>query len=439
MDPPKSRLTDPALALTVLATVALGVVALARRAPNTDTLWLVDVARRMRDGQVLYRDILEINPPLILWLLYPIAKLPHAAEVYRGLVGLLALAVSAWIAGRLRRPWAVVPLLVVLGVLPSGWFAERDHVTVLLVLPWLVATLTGGASLLLGVIAGLGFSLKPHHLVALACVLPIIRFDRSLAGLLATGVVYVLSVLACTEYLRLAVVLGHDYTLYRPAGLASLLWANPCTWLAVLGPAAWLLVGRRSHPLERGLALATVGFLGGAVLQGKGWNYHYAPAMVTSLLLLVSVAAGPRAPRLVPVWAVLAFVLAGMLRAALRPEPSHHVEVTARLRRDLPGTPRAVLALYDHEGWAFGLTAFDDARFVSPFPCLWIFSTPVWRDRLPWWTAQLVRAAERDPPDLVLVYPNVAGPLLGDSTFARWLARYKPAPEAGGYRVYVRR
>ena len=55
---------------------------------NTDVSWLIVVCQRMLDGQHLYRDIIEINPPMAAFAYLPgVAQLDalwreaHAAEV----------------------------------------------------------------------------------------------------------------------------------------------------------------------------------------------------------------------------------------------------------------------------------------------------------------------------------------------------------------------
>src|SRR5262249_39036743 len=219
-------------------------------------------------------------------------------------------------------------------------------------------------------------------------------------------------------------------------------------WLALLGPAAWLIV--RGHTVERahgdGLSLATVGFLGAAVLQGKGWNYHYAPAVTTGLLLLALVAAQRLRPLVLLMRFVTAAILFGFVRQAWlgyrRPAGDNPDVVDARTYQRLvhelgdAGHPRAMLALYRHSGQAFALTTFGGVRFVSPFPMIWVLDAPGWKTKLPWWIDQILRAAMRDPPDLILLSRD---PVDGSRTFdqlfisnpgiAALLSHYKSRPD----------
>src|SRR3954452_11397596 len=49
-----------------------------RRPLNSDSAWLLYVARRVVQGDRLYIDLIEINPPLIVWLQIPVVALAHA-------------------------------------------------------------------------------------------------------------------------------------------------------------------------------------------------------------------------------------------------------------------------------------------------------------------------------------------------------------------------
>ncbi len=450
------KLVIPAAAALV---VLVGVAIAWRRTPSADVLWLLDVARRVADGQVLYRDILEINPPLIVWLLIPFTRAPHPLGWFLAGVIFLMLSSSVMTARAMKRPWVLVATLVVLLVVPIGWFGQREHLTIALILPWLLGVLeTGDPPLPAGLMAGLGFSLKPQLLVAFVVVAAFTRrSSRGSLAPIAIVCVYVILVAALTpDYPSVVRTLGADYLAYGRADLADLLWANPCAWLALLGPTAWL--GTRAHSSDRtlgdGLALATLGFLAGAVLQGKGWNYHYAPAVTVSTLQLLLVAAQPMRPLVLLVRCLAAALVLGFLHQALRPRSSTVTvarssvspQTYQRLVDDLgdAGHPRAVLALYRHAGHAFALTAYGGARFVSPFPMLWVLELPDWESKLPWWTQQIARAAQRDPPDLILISrdtsggPSCAEVLSHDAAISSMLLHYRQRPDVQGYRVYVR-
>ncbi len=79
MQPVHARVFDPAsparraavaTASAVLLCSALGIVlfAVMRTPLKDDIAWLLYVARRWMAGRALYVDVVEVNPPLIVWL-----------------------------------------------------------------------------------------------------------------------------------------------------------------------------------------------------------------------------------------------------------------------------------------------------------------------------------------------------------------------------------
>ena len=118
--------------------VGLAMVAELRGPLNGDAHWILTMAGRLLTGEHLYRDILEINPPLIVWLQVPIVWAARAAgcapaAVYRGVVVALcvgAAALSARLLARSRfaarhpvlKSWTAPALVFVLLLLPAGAF-----------------------------------------------------------------------------------------------------------------------------------------------------------------------------------------------------------------------------------------------------------------------------------------------------------------------------
>ena len=129
------------LAAIVLATVLLH---LAIPLPS-DVSWLITVNARMLDGQRLYADILETNPPMAVWLYTlpavlerPTGVMAESWTIVETVVGaLLAIGLGTRIlAGTALR----VPLAVAAGVvllLPVDSFAQREHFVLFGLLPWL--------------------------------------------------------------------------------------------------------------------------------------------------------------------------------------------------------------------------------------------------------------------------------------------------------------
>lgn len=113
---------------------------------NNDVSWQYWIARQVRSGVPLYRDIVEVNPPLWFWEAIPISGLAdllrfdagHAAVCFVMLRVVLALRLTAGlIQGESQRRVAMLlaGLLVLLCLLPLHDFAEREHLMLIGALP----------------------------------------------------------------------------------------------------------------------------------------------------------------------------------------------------------------------------------------------------------------------------------------------------------------
>ena len=126
MTPVSSRALSPvtlthrpmvsAISLLLLASVLGVVLFITLRSPLKDDIaWLLYVARRWMAGRELYIDVVEVNPPLIVW----ISAVP--LEIARWLnVDTQFVAMPVFIAGVLGCAWWTASLLRARG----GIFAE---------------------------------------------------------------------------------------------------------------------------------------------------------------------------------------------------------------------------------------------------------------------------------------------------------------------------
>src|ERR1700760_4576042 len=112
MNPTSSRTSGPlnvclrpvvsAVSLVLLFSLLAAVLFIAMRSPLKDDIaWLLYVARRWMAGRELYVDVVEVNPPLIVWIS----------------------AIPIWLAGALRidAPFTAIPFFVT-GVLGCAWW-----------------------------------------------------------------------------------------------------------------------------------------------------------------------------------------------------------------------------------------------------------------------------------------------------------------------------
>jgi hypothetical protein len=132
-----------AIGLT-LAIGALAVALQARFGLLGDVSWLITADEKWLDGEVPYRDFIEINPPASLLLYWPaiaLARLvgvsPEFAVSAFGFLSIAAgLGLSAAILGRAGLIGRIGPLgfgvaLIALAILPGQSFCERDQLAAL--------------------------------------------------------------------------------------------------------------------------------------------------------------------------------------------------------------------------------------------------------------------------------------------------------------------
>jgi hypothetical protein len=325
-----SRLPWLPIALVfVVAMMVRQVVAL-----NTDVSWLLIVGERVLDGQRLYIDIVEINPPMAVLAYLPGIALARALGLEPRLVTdvlILTLAVASLAsASRILRRSArldhVRPLpmaiwaAAVLMILPMHVFGQREHIATLAFLPALAAyalrcnreSLPLWAILMAGIGAGITLMFKPFFAFAviLCVVATAVRSGswRTLfaaENIIAGGLVTVYGV--CTylffpEYFTLIYPLVRDtYLSWSPP--APVVLANSATMLW-LGAVICVFFLRRERALDAALLvtlLASLGFAAAFFLQRRGWAYQSYPmlalAMLASGYAIAADAVTPAIPR----------------------------------------------------------------------------------------------------------------------------------------------
>ena len=164
---------------------------------NHDTAWFLVATETWLNGAVLYEDIVEVNPPLNFYLTAPAVLLAEAIGVAPAqgqflVISVVLAGVLGWsgslLAGisRGRRRLLVLGLAAAL-VLPFLFsVAQREHVMLLLMTPWVIGRVAGlenGHAARAGV-AALGLCLKPFFMLyPLALTLHAMVAKRSLRPL----------------------------------------------------------------------------------------------------------------------------------------------------------------------------------------------------------------------------------------------------------------
>src|SRR5579863_901431 len=437
--------------LMIVALFAAAMLLQQRLQLNLDVSWLLVAGERVLDGERLYVDIVEINPPMAVFAYLPAIAFARAtgldsAVVTDGLVLTLA-AVSLLAAYRILRLsakldhvrlsflalWAVA----VVAILPMNVFAQREHIALLTFLPALaVYSLRSNretppiwAILVAGVGAAMTLAFKPYFaLPAVMCVAFAVARSRSWRvlfspeNLIMGGLVTIYAIFCYVHFPEYFTVI---YPIVRDTYLSwsmpvSIVFFNPATMVCAIAVVSLLWVSRQ-RPLDSAalvMMVASLGFAFAFYMQRRGWSYQSYPMVALATIAMGYVLAADanlrlRHSRLAAV-AMLAvvFVLGSRLFSAGVPVGPIE-DVVARIKPN----PR-ILVMSGEAAIGHPLVRTLHGVWVSRQECLWIRTftrvvherTTVNADldaRLNGYVALegqwLIEDFKRLPPDVVLI------------------------------------
>ncbi len=292
---------------------------------NHDVAAVLQFSQRWLDGERLYSDLIDVNPPLI----FVLNLIPAAIAKWTGLDAirvlqacLMAYGGACWaLAVRVRlrasegaAERAYLDVLPLLFLLCAGYdFGQREHLMAVGALPYVFCAQrrargeVARGRVPISLIAGVAFALKPHFLAVPALIELAVLVARSRAGwgqalrqtlrdptLWLLGGVWALYLaslpLLFPDYLGVVVPLVWDF--YLDLGglsawevlLVPRMGVVLCL-LAALLPLAFRAPLAPGRVLPRMLALAALGAVASAVAQHKGWSYHIVPIELFSCAL----------------------------------------------------------------------------------------------------------------------------------------------------------
>jgi hypothetical protein len=297
---------------------ALGFLLMVMAPPlNHDVAAILNFATRWVGGEALYRDLIDVNPPLIFVLTAIPALIDRFTPldpVQSWLVCVLACCALSWrFCLRLREGWeegvveravldALIPLVLVMVAYDVG---QREHLMALFALPYalLAARRAEGMAtprrlaVAVTVAAALGFALKPHFLAVPALVEALVLLRRGPAAALRDRLPWLMAgiwllylaslpVFFAAYFEEIVPLVAAFYLANGGIGLFNVLMTDQ------LGPAMFALAAALALLAWRGagvqaqmLGCVGAGSLLSAWVQHKGWSYHVVPmAMATALM-----------------------------------------------------------------------------------------------------------------------------------------------------------
>jgi hypothetical protein len=394
--------------------------------------------------------------------------------------------------GRARRQLFIVAAAAVLLLAPGYDFGQREHLMLIGALPWAAAAglaaerkrLPLPTGLALGICAGIAFCLKPHFLIVPVAIDlwlllrvrdPRLLFRPEAWALAATGIVYAVAILFfAPDYLQSVVPKAKAVYWAFDGSSGSVFFQFAWVLLPIL--AGGLILGRgssRISQLAAALIAASAGAFAAALLQHKGWNYHWLPGVGLAGMTIAALQVNSprwRRPRLLVLAAGL-LAISGVfgkaanegwadfsgrgtsarvtrLAASIQAEGGSHASVFAFIT-----SPRDV-----HPG-----VIASGARWTDPACCVQWLPAGIRADELDRDSGRRARAVaqfsrqalihrlERDRPDLILIddRPGKLGfggrkfdylpYLLASAEFRKFWAGYDERGRASGYRIFRRR
>lgn len=463
---------------------------------NGDTSWLITVIDRMHAGDRLYADIIELNPPIAVWLYMLPVQLSYATGIsaemlvrgYVLLICLLGMALTGWMLrdGGLLPKRAILPafaaLLTLAVTLSGNAFSERDHIGAVLLLPlivlaawraqgrpdapqsrhWLAAGLAGGVMTLV----------KPYYAVIVIAAAAYIAVRRGtwrafllpefvIAGVMSIAYMAVFYAAYPVFFSELLPLLRETYLAFSWPFYSLLPIALP--WLA-LPVAYWFLAGRGGrNELSDVFLLAGLVALIPYFIQGKRWAYHIYPATLLGsaaivfagcVLLLGREARGASVRRPVGIVSLAIFALF-VAHVPFLPGDMSPRRLADSVRAEVKDP--TVAALGGDIAVGHPLTRLIGGRWIEPYCSDWIGTYALRMageaqsrgdgERVRYYEAMLERhlaaklvRLQAEPPDVLIVGggDRLVKWMLSSFGFGPFLRQYEKIAADGDIRVYKR-
>ncbi|MCG5481017.1 MAG: GtrA family protein [Ensifer alkalisoli] len=352
--------------LSVL-TALIGAYVLLWNVPvSHDVIWQMWIARQMLGGATLYRDILELNPPLWFWIALPVewvavklgisAKTAIVAFVFIYMTFAIALlARSIRDLAPASRAILLIAAFLAFTLIGAPDFAQREHLALIAAVPYtiLIARRADGRepdwtlALLIGCFASIGLALK-HYFALVPILLELWLLTRDgrkwrplrpeVVTMGAAAILYGIAIVTLApDYLNAIVpMLTTAYFGYESSWIMVLI--NPPVFWWVLALGVVLAPWPQQNSCSAAAVLAAIGFALSYVAQQKGWRYHAVPAIGMLVIALAALLEPHRSWGSVLRNVALVFVLSLALvtSALIGPYKNISQDEISQLLKDVP-------------------------------------------------------------------------------------------------------
>lgn len=308
------------LIIAILLTVPM-VIVFALIPVTNDVVWQFWIAKQMLGGSELYVQINEVNPPLWFWMAMPIQWIADNIgiqsiglnNVFMVLLTGIVSVISAYLLpkeAKNSQAIFVVTVIIISYIAALQNFAQREHLTMLVTLPYamLVCQRVANISvnfwlaLFIGLLASVGFALK-HYFIIVPIILELyVLYKKQHVLESFRPETVALAVCAITYIVAIFIVSPGFFEIQLPINLAfyNSFGRDPIFSIRTLfnniQPLMWsiflvVFILNRWHPFKKDnpfypvLFLTACGFFIVYIIQWKGFSYHAIPVSFFILLL----------------------------------------------------------------------------------------------------------------------------------------------------------
>lgn len=285
-----------------------------------DVSWHLLATQRLLDGGTYTNDFMDINPPMLLYILIPAVllhkiglSLPFAFKLYVFVMAfisfLLCIYLSKYLFEKNTQAAFSCVLAFVFFLLPLHEFGQREHMFLLLCFPYFllllarIKTMSISCNLIciIGLMAGVGFLVNIEYLMVFVVInLYYLILSNKISSLWRLENLLIVSVFGC--YLLSLWFITPDYiTFVFPLVLSIFTNAYNESWLVMFFSlpalifyttcviAIWSLrqLNSKAKDFTKLLLLLNGLFFCDYILTRKLWYYHQLPLLAISIMLLI--------------------------------------------------------------------------------------------------------------------------------------------------------
>lgn len=399
--------------------ILLSIISIFINRLNHDVAYYLCTAENILDGAEVCRDLIDSNPPLIHYITIPPVLLARwtglsSITLFRiYMIGLIltSVALSYILVNKIFsslsfpvRFFFLFSIVYITLFFPGYKFSQREHMLVIFTLPYLFASIGRTKKyhfdwrfmMAIGFLASLGFSIKPHFLLAFITIEAYLLFLKRVRpfwlrpeGLTIVTLVgiYALSIFVfMPEYLETVKIAFKVYGAYNAP--LKLLFGRLLNFLPFFPLLLFLFIrfNRKAAEMSQLLFMATIAMSAVYLLQQKGWEYHFLPAKSYSFLLLISILlpmleqkgvtrkifrVNPEIIIFVSIFCFLLFSARDVIKVSFDVhKPDRYSRLITNCRPY--AEEKYIIFLSSSITPAFPVVTYIRAYWASPYSCLWI-------------------------------------------------------------------